>query len=410
MLAASLHGLFPVHADEAATEVLHASSVSARDAALTAMESARPNEAVTHYVGGAAHFFIALEGLALDLRRHGFESPQSFMLPLLRLPVPSHPDPEPLTYEGFGAIIGKFRDGMEGAAAMLAGVPADADIALDVDLARLGIDLNADGAIGEAESLAAIMAAITRPPARRDSGNTVGAPDDLTFRFDRADGYWLEGYANFLIAQADFWLAHDFQTAFDNSFHMLFPRAGLPFQDALVPRGDPSSMVEAEWRIADFISFIHLTRWPVVEPERRSAARFHLLEMIRLSRENWRAIRAETDNEREWLPGPHQPGVHPLTGQEVGEEQVVAWHEALRMAEDLLEGRRLLPHFRISGKGINMKRFFDKPEIFDLVLLITGPGAAPYLEEGDMLTAREWSAVRRQFGGQGFLPFAIWFN
>jgi hypothetical protein len=117
----------------------------------------------------------------------------------------------------------------------------------------------------------------------------MGRPQDmpdLTFRFDRADGYWLQGYANFLMAQADFWLAHDFQNAFDGSFHMFFPRANLPLQEMLVPRGrGDGSILASEWRIADFISLIHYVNWPVVEPERRRAARHHLLEMIRLSRE-----------------------------------------------------------------------------------------------------------------------------
>ena len=58
-----------------------------------------------------------------------------------------------------------------------------------------------------------------------------------------------------------------------------------------------------------------------------------------------------------------------------------AWHAALQMAEDLLEGRRLLPHFRFADKGINMKRFFDEPQTFDLVLSITGPAIVPYLEQ-----------------------------
>ncbi|TIX30363.1 MAG: hypothetical protein E5V40_31845, partial [Mesorhizobium sp.] len=111
----------------------------------------------------------------------------------------------------------------------------------------------------------------------------------LTFRFDRADGYWLQGYAEFLMAQADFWLAHDFKTMFDGSFHMLFPRAKLPLQDVLVPPdgGMSGSIFASEWRFADFISLVHLVNWPVVEPERRQAARRHLLEMIRLSREDW---------------------------------------------------------------------------------------------------------------------------
>ncbi|TGV81146.1 hypothetical protein EN788_64620, partial [Mesorhizobium sp. M2D.F.Ca.ET.145.01.1.1] len=82
----------------------------------------------------------------------------------------------------------------------------------------------------------------------------------------------------------------------------------------------------------------------------------------------------------------------------------------LTMAEDLLEGRALLPHFRITGKGINMKRFFDEPKPFDLVLSITGPGIAPYLETGKILTSDDFNLIQREFGGGGFLTFALWFN
>ncbi|WP_368905133.1 hypothetical protein [Taklimakanibacter lacteus] len=292
---------------------------------------------------------------------------------------------------------------MAQSAAGLALVPADADIGIVVDLADLGIDLNEDGNIAPEES-AAIIAALS---------NRAGAPPaaspPLVFRFDRADGYWLQGYANFLMAQADFWLAHDFRLAFDQSFHMLFPRAKLPMQDILVPL-DNSRDSFAEWRLADFVSFVHLINWPVVEPERRKTARAELLEMIRLSREDWKAIRAETDNDREWLPGPQQVGANQLTGLEVSEELVQAWHGALQMAEDLLEGRKLLPHFRFADKGVNMKRFFEEPRNFDLVLSITGPGIAPYLEKGPMLTSEEWWALQQQFGRTGFLAFALWAN
>ncbi len=392
---------------ETAAALFGAKSVADRDAALSELQGAAAGDPAAAYAAGAGEFFTALEILATGLYDHGFDSPQSFMLPLMRLPVPANPQPKPLTYQGFRDILIAFRDRMEKSAATLATVPAGFDIGMEVDLTQLGIDLNADGAIAADESTAAIMAAI--------SGMNAMPPDQpqtLAFRFDRADGFWLQGYAEFLMAQADFWLAHDFQNAFDGSFHMLFPQAKLPLQDALVPPdgGMSGGMMASEWRFADFISFIHMINWPVAEPERRQAARRHLLEMIRLSRENWKAIRAETDNEREWLPGPQQKGPNPLTGLEVGEEQVQGWHDALAMAEDLLEGRSLLPHFRIADKGINMKRFFDEPKTFDLVLSITGPAIAPYLDDGKILTSAEFDQIQRQFGSAGFLTFALWFN
>ncbi|MER8502102.1 hypothetical protein [Mesorhizobium sp. M0208] len=387
--------------------LFEAKTVAERNGALAALETAAPGDPAAAYAAGAGEFFTALEILAGGLHRHGFESPQSFMLPLMRLPVPDNANPEPLTYEQFRAILVAFRDRLEKSAATLGSVPADADIGTVIDLTRLGIDLNEDGQIAPDESAAAIMAFLSR-----GGGVPDAAAPALTFRFDRADGYWLQGYAEFLMAQADFWLAHDFKNTFDGSFHMLFPRAKLPLQDTLVPldAGMNGGILTSEWRLADFISLVHLINWQVVEPERRQAARRHLMEMIRLSREDWKAIRAETDNDREWLPGPQQKGASPLTGLEVGEEQVQAWLAALDMAEDLLEGRTLLPHFRIADKGINMKRFFDEPKTFDLVLSITGPAIAPYLERGKILTSEEFNQIQRQFGGAGFLTFALWFN
>ncbi len=389
---------------DAAARGLAAATVADRDAALAEL-AASSGDPLADYAAGSIRFFVALEKLAGGFYRHGFESPQSFMLPLMRLPVPDNYAPEPLTYEKFRAILTDFRDELEASSATLAKVPAGAEIALVVDLATVGIDVNGDGRIGIEESAAGIIAAL--------GGGGDASPGDtpsLAFRFDRADGYWLQGYAHFLMAQTDFWLAHDFRNAFDGSFHMLFPRAELPLQALLVPQGPPSDMISAEWRIADFISLVHYVNWPVDEPDRRRAARTHLMEMIRLSRENWKAIRAETDNDREWLPGPQQPGEHALTGMSVGEAEVQAWHAALQMAEDLLEGRALLPHFRITGQGIDMKRFFDEPQTFDLVPLITGPGAVPYLAKGRILTSEQFDAIRRQFGGAGFMAFALWFN
>ncbi|TIQ36735.1 MAG: hypothetical protein E5X48_09205 [Mesorhizobium sp.] len=412
IFAAALFACLPVSSawaemPEAAKAMFEAKSVADRNAALSTLEEAAAKDPASAYAAGAGEFFTALEILASGLHRHGFESPQSFMLPLMRLPVPDNPNPEPLTYEEFRAILVTFRDRLEKSAATLGSVPADADIGLVVDLIHAGIDLNEDGNIAPDESIGAIMASLSRGGIdTRD-----GAPQ-LTFRFDRADGYWLQGYAEFLMAQADFWLAHDFRTMFDGSFHMLFPRAKLPLQDALVPPdgGMSGNIFASEWRFADFISLVHLVNWQVIEPERRKAARRHLLEMIRLSREDWKAILAETDNDREWLPGPQQKGVNPLTGLEVGEQQVAAWLATLTMAEDLLEGRVLLPHFRITGKGINMKRFFDEPKPFDLVLSITGPAIAPYLESGKILTSDDFDQIQREFGGAGFLTFALWFN
>ena len=56
------------------------------------------------------------------------------MLPLMRLPVPANPNPEPLTYEGFRQILADFRDGDGAVGGDARLVPAGADIGVEVDL------------------------------------------------------------------------------------------------------------------------------------------------------------------------------------------------------------------------------------------------------------------------------------
>lgn len=418
MSAAVLMGCCPVLAGsaEATTAYFEAQTAQQRAAAMAELAAAAPHDPQAAYMHAAGLFFLAVERLGQSFHRHGLDNPRTMFTPILRMPTPENARPEPLDYGTFRFILERFHTDLSQSEAGFAALPDDAEIAIDVDFSTFGLDLDSDGRIGPEENLQSIIRGLADPRAARramrgrDADEATEAPA-LSFRFDRADGYWLQGYANFLMANVDFWLAHDFRQTFDKSFHMLFPRAGLPLQDILVPRqARPGDMLSSEWRIADLVSFIHLIDWEVVEPDRRRDARNHLLDMIRLSRRNWQAIRAETDNEREWLPGPHQPGQHPLTRLEVGEEQVKAWHDALDVAERLLEGEALLPHFRIAGLGMNMRRFFDEPEPFDLVLTITGPGAAPWLEEGEIVTSQQWADVRRQFGRGNFFGFALWFN
>jgi hypothetical protein len=395
------------HADvqSAVKTVFSADTTYARDAAISELDLARESDPLAAYAAGAGYFFQALEGLAQSLYLHGFESPRSFMLPLMRMPIPENPSPEPLTYIGLRKIFADFHDQLALASDRLAMVPRDADIGVEADLAKVGIDLDRDGKITKMESLAAIMASINSMGAMPPESSLEG----LVFRFDRADGFWLDGYSHVLMAQANFWLAHDFSQAFNQSFHVLFPRAGLPMQNELVPLGEEQgSIFASEWRIADLVSFIHLINWPVAEPERRKQVRHDLLAVVALSRQNWISILSEKDNDREWLPGPHQPGQHALTGLAVTENEVAAWHDALKMLEDLLEGRKLLPHFRFADRGVDMKKFFEEPTNFDLVLSITGPAIVPYLRQGPMLSSDEFWAMTSRF--ESFMSFAIWFN
>jgi hypothetical protein len=204
------------------------------------------------------------------------------------------------------------------------------------------------------------------------------------------------------MALSGFLLAHDWHESFDASFHIFFPRAHSPFQEALAPPGE--GFLTSETAIADLISFLHI-RWPVTEPARMAAVRDHLKQVTALSRQDFAAILAEKDNDHEWVPSPTQIGA---AGSPVTAEQIAAWYRVLDEFDALLDGKKLMPHWRMK-QGVNLRKVFEEPRPFDFILWITGPGALPYVEDGPVLTSAEWRDVIRAFDGQ-FGSYAIWFN
>ena len=160
-------------------------------------------------------------------------------------------------------------------------------------------------------------------------------------------------------------------------------------------------------RIADVIALVHLIRWPVAEPARMGKAREHLKAVVALSRENWKEILAETDDDREWLPGPHQKN-SAFPTMSVTRERVDGWLRTLDVFEEALDGKKLVPHWRYK-QGLDLNAVFTSPRHFDLVLWLTGHAALPYLKEGPTLSRQDWGQWERIFGGN-FLAYAFWFN
>jgi hypothetical protein len=160
--------------------------------------------------------------------------------------------------------------------------------------------------------------------------------------------------------------------------------------------------------IADLVAFVHLMRWPVAEPARMASAREHLLSMVALSRENWRRILAETDDNREWVPGPRQTVL--FDNVRITDDTVAGWQMFLDAFEAVLEGERLLPHWRIAeGRGINLRRMFDEPRTFDPWLIAQGSAILPYLEDGETVSPDTAFTILMLTEG-GLLGYFLWFN
>jgi hypothetical protein len=375
---------------------LYAGTLAEGDAELAALVRRQPNSGAARFGLGSIRFVRAVERLAQGLHRHGLQAPRTLMLPMLRLPVPHNPNPAPLSYAGFRAILEQFAADLARAESALAEVgPLDAK--LTFDLARVRLDLDGDGSAREDERLWSILGVVA-PQSR-------GVGDTFTVAFDEGDVPWLRGYSHLLMAIAEFWLAHEFVVMFDHTFHLFFPRAQLPFAAAL--GAERASADRPEYPvIADAIAFIHLWNWPVVEPARLQRAHAHLKAVAAMSRRSWAAILAESDDEHEWIPNPRQ--TNQLPALPVTQERVDAWLGVLGELDAVLDGTKLVPHWRFQ-KGINLKRALLEHKTFDPVLWIAGPGVVPFLQDGPIITGEAWTAIVRTFQGN-FLGYAAWFN
>jgi len=383
--------------------------------ALEAMVKAAPQDGNAVLALGMAQFALAVERYGRSLHRYGFVFNQSATLVGLRLPVPINPSPEPLTYEKMRAVFATYLADLAAVDKTLSELPAG-DIKIVLDLYAVRLDLNGDGKGSDEERLGAILETLgmMRPGAPRRSGPGAAAPGasgdapQWIVAFDRADGLWLRGYTRLIAAFNEFVLAHDWRATFDISAHHFFRGAAQPSHPALrLPRSSSGSFMDEAPFFADLVAWLHLARWPIVEPARMKEVRRHFKAVIALSRETWKEVLAETDDDNEWLPAPRQSS-RAVTAMPVGEEQVKGWLAALDEMEAVLDGTKLLPHWRLS-QGFDLKQVLEEPRPFDLVLWITGHAALPYTKPGETISARTWANWQRVFGGN-FLAYAIWFN
>ena len=274
---------------------------------------------------------------------------------------------------------------------------SSADVRLPLDLAKIRYDADGNGTVGDDERFLAVIQRVT-------GMNPEDLPTSLAFTFDKGDALWLEGYCNVLMAAGDFLLAYDWHESFDTTFHHFFPRSKSAFAAALAPAADDGFGGEGA-PVADFISFVHI-RWPLADPARMGSALQHMKNVIALSRASWTAIEAETDDDHEWLPNPKQTS--PFESVVVNPELIGAWRAVLDEADQILAGKKLVPHWRFR-QGFNLAKVFEEPQPFDLVLWITGPAALPYLEDGPTTSSADWNRLIDAFGGS-FGLFAVWVN
>ncbi len=360
---------------------------------------AQPKDPEASFSLGISQFLEAVETLSQSLYRYGLNSKagEEFGIPFLRLPIPLNPDPEPINYQKWRLILEQFEADLATVDETIALVE-DNPVKLTLEFGKIRLDLNGDSRLTEGEEFWRIYSLYNPAVAELDA-ETLAFP----IAFDTGDAYWLRGYVNLLSAVTNIILAHDSELLFDTFGHLFFPSTESPHREFY-------SSLEQISRInwVDIIAMIHLLRLDPIEQQRMQLALNHLETTINLSRLSWNSILAEEDNDREWIPNPQQESVIPAR---VSEEQINSWLSILEEGEAILQGKKLVPHWRVQNPnmGINLNRIFIEPRTLDFVLWVHGSGIIPYLESGEVSDRNTWLALIQAFG-RNFIGFSIWFN
>ena len=355
---------------------------------------------------GVLQFLQTFEHLGGGLHKYGLRTEKAFLQPPPQVKefLPQNPKPETLTYAAARQLIQTVVDDLAKAEATL-GEVKDPAVKLPLHVGLIKIDPFGQG---KPINAAFLLERIEGMPA------TSQQAQDLVIGFDRGDVSWLRGYCHFLSALGELSLAVDGQNAFECSAHLLFEKVETPHAFLLETRRTfDDNPLENFPAISDIISFFHqMTRLSIKEPARTKAALAHLEAGVVQAKEMWKFILAETDDDHEWIPNPKQTSV---VGVKVTQEMVDAWLETVGEAEQVLQGKSLIPFWRgKEARGVNLRRVFLEMQTFDPIEWMQGTAATPYLEKGPLTKfadPRTGTRLNNAFGGPGnFAGFGFWFN
>lgn len=400
----ALASLRPAFAEPLAERYLLEGKLTEGEAAIVAHLKSNPKDDEARFGLGAIQFLLTFEHLGASLHKYGLRSERAFPgAPReIRELLPQNESPQEISNADARTIVQTFVDDLTKAEATLAAIQSDTvKLPLHVGLIRVDIfgqgkPVNAAFVLGRAEA---------------------DLPDDpvksFVIGFDRGDVHWLRGYCHFLCGCGELMLAVDSQEWFDCTAHLFFEKVASPHKFLQEERRDLEGLARFDRPlISDIIAFIHLLRFPLKDAARMEASLAHFEAMIDQSQTMWTHYQAEMDDDHEWIPNPRQKGVLQI---EVSEEMVKTWLDTVAEADQVLQGKKLIPFWRgeKAKRGVNLRRVFTEPRMIDPVLWVQGTAATPYLEEGPITDFATPDTLRRlsdTFGGANFFGFAFWFN
>ncbi len=367
---------------------------------LSAYLQANPKDDKTRFGLGVIQLMRGTEKLMQSLYGYGMNQFPLGSIPFVRLPIPQNPKPQTITYDGLQQVFQAWIDDLSKVRSTLEPIQ-DQNLKLALRLGLIRLDFDGNGKSDKDEMLWQVFNAVT------GARVTEQQAQQFLIAFDLGDALWLQGYTHVLGAITEFLRAYDSRELFAACAHLFFQNVDTPHKFLLTSRRKSPEDYSNEFEFFDLISAIHLTKFPLVEPQRMTTILNHMKSVIRLSRESWKSILAETDNDREWLPNPKQQSVIPNV--RITDNMIKSWFKSLDESALVVEGKKNLPFWRDSKLNLDFARIFTEPRAFDLVSWVQGTAATPYLEKGTVTDMRVWNEMLNAFGANLF-NFVVWFN
>ncbi|WP_425052982.1 hypothetical protein [Psychromarinibacter sp. S121] len=351
-------------------------------------------DATERFALGSVRFLRAIEVTLQTRWRMGFNAART-ELPVLRLPVPPNPSPEPFEPEAVRALFAQVALDMEAARAPLLTIGDDDEVSLPIRLGELWFDINMNGTRDEGEGLVNVAG-------RALTGRGMDEDRIPPLVFDTSDAAWLAAYTHLLAAFSELVMAFDpteqIRRIGEASAQMDALAADTPYVNAMDMQFGQQ---------VDRIASVYLSLRQQPDAAHTRAAREHLLGMIAQNRVFWTRVAAETDNNGEWVPNDlQQQGL----GLEVPAGTGARWLAVLDDAEKMLNGELLIPYWRLrQGAGLNLKTMFEDPVPVDIAEWVHGVGLMRYAEEGPRLSRDNWLDFSRLARGDTVM-FVVFLN
>lgn len=236
-------------------------------------------------------------------------------------------------------MLDAFATDLNRAETTLAGVK-NQDVKLRLRLSEIKFDF-----VGNGKNQTPLIEVLTKLNNGRPF-NFQNRNPEFRIHFDRGDVAWLRAYCNFLAAMVNGYRAVDEELGFDNRMRHVFPKIE-----------GAKDAAEPDWLNVGL---------SIKDAPRLRRLRLQLVAVCELNQETWNFIRAESDDDFEWLSNSKQTE---QIGLPLTDQQIAAWLSMMKELGRLLEGKSLMPGELLvwfggknyEGLGLNVQKVLDDP-------------------------------------------------